>query len=150
MYPSLRTPNPFSTLIEAECNIDGFKFFVAQTLPGTVPATECRMGISASEESSIRRKGKKILSHTSRATRCDNPCSDQTLLGLEVDVIDAQPITNITIEIANRTGKLLGMGSLVVSFRSIHANLFQRVFRLQHQIFTGKGDDTFGTPPVQR
>ena len=65
MYPGLGASDPLSVLIESKRDIRRIKLLIADPLPGTMPATEYRMRIPASKESTIRRKGKKVLSHTS-------------------------------------------------------------------------------------
>src|SRR5208337_4168375 len=66
VYPGLGASDPLSVLIESKRDIGGIKLPIADLLPGTMPAIEYRMRIPASKESAIRRKGKKVLSHTSR------------------------------------------------------------------------------------
>jgi hypothetical protein len=76
VYPGLGASDPLSTLIESECDIRGVELTITGPLPGTVRAAEYRMGIPASKESTIRRKGKEVLSHTSRATGSHDPRPD--------------------------------------------------------------------------
>ena len=78
VYPGLGAADPLSVLIESKGDLGGIKLLSAAPLPGAMPATEHRMRIPASKESAIRRKGKKVLSHTSRATGCHDPRPDQS------------------------------------------------------------------------
>jgi len=68
VYPGLIASDPLSVLIESKRDIGSIKLPVADALPGTMRATEYRMRIPASKESTIRRKGKKVLPHTTWAT----------------------------------------------------------------------------------
>jgi len=72
----IRAAYPLSVLIESKRDIGGIKLPIANPLPGTMPAAEYRMRIAASKESTIRGKGKEVLSHTRRATGCDDPRPD--------------------------------------------------------------------------
>jgi hypothetical protein len=53
VYPSLGASDPLSVLIESERDIRGIKLPISNPLPGTMRATEYRMRVSASKESSI-------------------------------------------------------------------------------------------------
>ena len=77
-YPGHGASDPLSVLIESKRDIAGIKLPIADPLPGTMRATEYRMRIPASKESTIRRKGKKVLSRTARATGCHDPRPDQS------------------------------------------------------------------------
>ena len=81
VYPGLCASDPLSALIKSERDISSVELTITGPLPDTVRATEYRMGIPTSKESTIRRKGKKVLSHTSRATGCHDPRPDQTSAG---------------------------------------------------------------------
>jgi hypothetical protein len=78
VYLSFGASNPLSTLIESERDVRGIEIAVASLLPGTVRAAEYRMGVSTSKEGPVRRKGKKVLSHSCRATGCHDPRPDQS------------------------------------------------------------------------
>ncbi|HVS25879.1 MAG TPA: hypothetical protein VHE58_00990 [Burkholderiales bacterium] len=68
VYPGHIASDPLSVLIESKRDIGSIKLPVADALPGTMRAAEYRMRIPASKESTIRRKGKKVLPHTTWAT----------------------------------------------------------------------------------
>jgi hypothetical protein len=87
VYPGHGASDPLSVLIESKRDIGGIKLPIADPLPGTMPATEYRMRIPASKESTIRRKGKQVLSHTSRTTGCHNPRPNQTSIGFDGNVL---------------------------------------------------------------
>jgi hypothetical protein len=54
MYPRLVTSDPLSVFIESKRDIGSIKISIANPLPGTMRATEYRMRVSASKESTIR------------------------------------------------------------------------------------------------
>jgi len=87
MYAGLGASDPLSALIKSERNICGMELFIAHTLPGTMRATEYGMCISTLKKSTIRRKGKKVLSHTTWATGCHNPSPNQSSIGFDGSVL---------------------------------------------------------------
>jgi len=87
MYTGLGASNPLSGLIESKCDIGGIKLLIAGPLPRPVRTTEYGMRIPASKESTIRRKGKKVLSHTTRPTGCHDPRADQTSIGFDTSFV---------------------------------------------------------------
>jgi hypothetical protein len=91
VYPSLGASDPLSVLIESKRDIGGIKLPIADPLPGTMRATEYRMRIPASKESTIRRKGKKVLSHTTWATGCHDPRPNQTSIGFDDSFVTGDP-----------------------------------------------------------
>jgi hypothetical protein len=72
-YPGFVASDPFSVFIESKSNIGRMKFPVTDLLPRAMRATEYRMRIPTPKESTIRGKGKKVLSDTTWATCCDRP-----------------------------------------------------------------------------
>jgi hypothetical protein len=54
VYSGLGASNPLSALIEPERDISGVELTITGALPGPVRATEYRMGIPASKESTVR------------------------------------------------------------------------------------------------
>jgi hypothetical protein len=70
VYPGFGASDPLSVFIESKRDIGGIELPVTNPFPGTMRATEYRMRIPASKESTVRRKGEEVLSHTCRATGC--------------------------------------------------------------------------------
>jgi hypothetical protein len=62
VYPGLGASDPLSSLIKSKGDIGRIKLFVTNPLPSTMRATKYGMCIPTSKESTIRRKGKKVLS----------------------------------------------------------------------------------------
>jgi len=87
VYPGLGASDPISILIESKRDIGGIEPPISDPLPCTMRATEYRMRVPASKESTIRRKGKKVLSHTTWATGCQDPRPNQTSIGFDGSVL---------------------------------------------------------------
>jgi len=109
VYPCLGVSDPLSVLIESKRDISCIKLPIADPLPGTMRATENRMRIPASKESTIRRKGKKVLSHTSRAAGCHKPRPINPGPVSAVDPGDPQAPTTEAINRLNRADLILNM-----------------------------------------
>jgi hypothetical protein len=87
VYPGLGASDPISVLIESKRDVGGIELPISDLLPGTMCATEHRMCVPASKESTIRRKGKKVLSYTTWATGCHDPRPNQTSIGFDGSVL---------------------------------------------------------------
>jgi hypothetical protein len=87
MYARLGTSDPFSVFIESKRDIGGIELPISDLLPRTMRSAEYWMRVPASKESTIRRKRKKVLSHTTWATGCHNPSPNQSSIGFDGSVL---------------------------------------------------------------